>query len=354
MTTLFDPVRLGDLELSNRIIMAPMTRSRAGDGDVPTDLMVDYYRQRASAGLIVSEGTQPSANGKGYCRTPGIHSPAQIAGWRKVTDAVHSEGGRIVLQIMHCGRIGVAANKDPGAETIAPSAIRAAGQMFTDTDGMVDFDMPRALETDEIPALIAEFGQATRNALDAGFDGVELHAASGYLPMQFLSTGTNRRTDRYGGSVENRVRAVVEMLEAMSAAAGPGRVGIRICPGVLFNDIQDDDPAETYTALLRAIAPMGLAYLHLILLQSPLVDGFAVAKANVTGRLILNDSITLERGNQLVDDGTAAAISFARHFIGNPDLVRRLREGAALAKFDRKTLYTPGAAGYTDYPFMAG
>ena len=354
MTTLFDPVRLGDLELSNRIIMAPMTRSRAGDGDVPTDLMVDYYRQRASAGLIVSEGTQPSANGKGYCRTPGIHSPAQIAGWRKVTDAVHSEGGRIVLQIMHCGRIGVAANKDPGAETIAPSAIRAAGQMFTDTDGMVDFDMPRALETDEIPALIAEFGQATRNALDAGFDGVELHAASGYLPMQFLSTGTNRRTDRYGGSVENRVRAVVEMLEAMSAAAGPGRVGIRICPGVLFNDIQDDDPAETYTALLRAIAPMGLAYLHLILLQSPLVDGFAVAKANVTGPLILNDSITLERGNQLVDDGTAAAISFARHFIGNPDLVRRLREGAALAKFDRKTLYTPGAAGYTDYPFMAG
>ena len=320
MTTLFDPVRLGDLELSNRIIRAPMTRSRAGDGDVPTDLMVDYYRQRASAGLIVSEGTQPSANGKGYCRTPGIHSPAQIAGWRKVTDAVHSEGGRIVLQIMHCGRIGVAANKDPGAETIAPSAIRAAGQMFTDTDGMVDFDMPRALETDEIPALIAEFGQATRNA----------------------------------GSVENRVRAVVEMLEAMSAAAGPGRVGIRICPGVLFNDIQDDDPAETYTALLRAIAPMGLAYLHLILLQSPLVDGFAVAKANVTGRLILNDSITLERGNQLVDDGTAAAISFARHFIGNPDLVRRLREGAALAKFDRKTLYTPGAAGYTDYPFMAG
>jgi N-ethylmaleimide reductase len=352
MTTLFDPVRLGDLELANRIVMAPMTRSRAGEGDAPTELNVEYYRQRASAGLIVSEGTQPSANGKGYCRTPGIHSAAQIAGWRKVTDAVHGEGGRIVLQIMHCGRIGAKANKEPGAETIAPSAIRAAGQMFSDSDGMVDFDMPRALETDEIPALIAEFGQATRNAMEAGFDGVELHAASGYLPMQFLSTGTNKRTDRYGGPVENRIRAVVEMLDAMSAAAGPGRVGIRICPGVLFNDIQDDDPAETYSALLRAIDPMKLAYLHLILLKSPQVDGFEVAKANFTGPLILNDSISLERGNELVDSGAAAAISFARHFLGNPDLVRRLREGAELARFDRKTLYTPGPVGYTDYPFM--
>jgi N-ethylmaleimide reductase len=352
MTNLFDPVRLGDLELSNRIIMAPMTRSRAGEGDAPTDLNVEYYRQRATAGLIVSEGTQPSANGKGYCRTPGIHSAAQIAGWRKVTDAVHAEGGRIVLQIMHCGRIGVAENKDSGAETIAPSAVRAAGQMFTDTAGMVDFVMPRALETDEVPGVIAEFGQATRNALEAGFDGVELHAASGYLPMQFLSTGTNKRTDRYGGSVENRIRAVVEMLEAMADAAGPGRVGLRICPGVLFNDIQDDDPGETYTALLKAIDPMGLAYLHLILLKSPLVDGLAVAKTNFTGPLILNDSISLERGNELVDTGRADAISFARHYLANPDLVRRFREGAELARFDRKTLYTPGAAGYTDYPFI--
>lgn len=352
MTDLFDPVRLGDLQLANRIIMAPMTRSRAGAGDVPTDLNVEYYRQRATAGLIVSEGTQPSANGKGYCRTPGIHSAAQIAGWRQVTDAVHGEGGKIVLQIMHCGRIGARANKEPGSETVAPSAIRAAGQMFTDTAGMQDFDTPRALETDEIPALVAEFGQATANALEAGFDGVELHAASGYLPMQFLSTGTNKRTDRYGGSVENRIRAVVEMLDAMAKAAGPGRVGIRICPGVLFNDIQDDDPAETYTALLKAIDPMGLAYLHLILLTTPLVDGFAVAKANFTGPLILNDSITLERGNALVDSGTAAAVSFARHYLANPDLVRRFREGAELARFDRKTLYTPGAAGYTDYPFM--
>ena len=352
MTTVFDPVTLGDLKLANRIVMAPMTRSRAGAGDVPTDLNVEYYRQRATAGLIVSEGTQPSPNGKGYCRTPGIHSAAQIAGWRKVTDAVHGEGGLIVLQIMHCGRIGAKANKDPGAETIAPSAIRAAGQMFTDTAGMTDFDMPRALSLDEIPGVIDEFGEATAKAMEAGFDGVELHAASGYLPMQFLSTGTNKRTDRYGGSAENRIRAVVEMLEAMAKAAGASRVGIRICPGVLFNDISDDDPTETYTALLRAIDPMKLAYLHLIRLKSPQVDGEAVAHANFTGPLILNDSISLEHANRIVDTGEAAAVSFARHFLANPDLVRRFREGAELAHFDRKTLYTPGPVGYTDYPFM--
>jgi N-ethylmaleimide reductase len=352
VTNLFDPVLLGDLQLSNRIVMAPMTRSRAGDGDVPTALNVEYYRQRATAGLIVSEGTQPSENGKGYCRTPGIHNAAQIAGWRKVTDAVHAEGGKIVLQIMHCGRIGAQANKAPMAETIAPSAIRAAGQMFTDTLGMVDFDMPRALETGEIPAVIAEFGQATENALKAGFDGVELHAASGYLPMQFLSTGTNRRTDHYGGSAENRVRAVVEMLEAMVAVAGAGRVGIRICPGVPFNDIQDDNPEETYATLLKAIEPMGLAYLHLILLKTPQVHGLEVVKANFTGNVILNDSITLEHGNRIVDSGEAAAVSFARYFLSNPDLVRRFREGRELAHFNRKTLYTPGPIGYTDYPFI--
>jgi N-ethylmaleimide reductase len=353
MTNLFDPVTLGDLKLANRIAMAPMTRSRAGEGDVPTDINVEYYRQRATAGLIVSEGTQPSENGKGYCRTPGIHTPAQIAGWKKVTDAVHAEGGKIVLQIMHCGRISVKANKAPGAETIAPSVIRAAGQMFTDTDGMVDFDMPRALETDEVPGVVAEFGRATENALTAGFDGVELHAASGYLPMQFLSTGTNTRTDRYGGSAENRVRAVVEMLGAMVKAAGAGRVGIRICPGVRFNDISDDNPAETYATLLRAIDPMKLAYLHLILLKSPQVDGLKVARENFTGPLILNDSISLERGNAMVDSGEAAAVSFARYFLSNPDLVRRFREGAELAHFNRKTLYTPGPVGYTDYPFMS-
>ena len=349
MTTLFDPVRLGDIDLANRIVMAPMTRSRAGEGDAPTDLNVEYYRQRASAGLIVTEGTQPSANGKGYCRTPGIHTSHQIAGWRRVIDAVHDEGGRIVLQIMHCGRIASRLNKDPGSETVAPSAIRAKGQMFTDVGGMVDFDEPRALELVEMPALIDEFRQATENALIAGFDGVELHGASGYLPMQFLSTGTNKRADRYGGPVENRIRAVVEVLAAMCGVAGAGRVGLRICPGVVFNDIQDDDPAETYTALLRAIDPLKLAYLHVIRLKTPQVDGVEVAQANFTGPLILNDSISFEQGNRTVDSGEAAAVSFARYYLANPDLVRRFREGAELATFDRKTLYTPGPKGYTDY-----
>ena len=353
MADFFDPVRLGEIDLTNRIVMAPMTRSRAGAGDVPTDLAVAYYRQRASAGLIVTEGTQPSAVGKGYCRTPGIHTEAQIEGWRRVTNAVHAEGGKIVLQLMHCGRISAKLNKDPGVLTVAPSAIRAQGQMYTDAAGMVDFDEPRALETDEVPTVIDEFRQAAVNAIAAGFDGVELHAASGYLPMQFLSTGTNTRTDRYGGPVENRIRFTVEALEAMAGAIGAGRVAIRICPGNPFNDITDGDPAETYGALLRAIDPMGLAYLHLIYLKIPEVDSLALAEGNYKGPVVLNESLTLETGREFVRAGRAAAISFGRFFISNPDLVRRFREGAELSRFDRKTLYTPGAEGYTDYPALA-
>jgi N-ethylmaleimide reductase len=352
MPNLFDPATLGAISVANRIVMAPMTRSRAGDGDAPTALNVDYYRQRAGAGLIVTEGTQPSIHGKGYCRTPGIHSAAQIAGWRKVTDAVHREGGRIVLQLMHCGRIAARLNKDPDAETVAPSAIRAKGQMFTDAAGMVDFDEPRALETSEVPAVVAEFRQAAVNAMEAGFDGVELHGASGYLPMQFLSTGTNTRTDRYGGPAENRIRFTVEVLEAMNDAIGAGRVGLRICPGNPFNDITDDDPAETYGALLRAVDPMRLAYLHLVHLRLPEVDGLAVAQANFTGPLILNESIDFDRARELVGSEQAVAVSFARYFIANPDLVQRFRHGAELAHFDRKTLYTAGPAGYTDYPTL--
>lgn len=353
MASLFDPVKLGDVALANRIVMAPMTRSRAGTGDAPTGIMVDYYRQRASAGLIVTEGTQPSKHGKGYCRTPGIYTEAQVAGWRHVTDAVHAEGGRIVLQLMHCGRIAARLNKDPDAETVAPSAIRAKGQMFTDAAGMVDFDEPRALETGEIPAVVDEFRQASRNAIEAGFDGVELHAASGYLPMQFLSTGTNHRTDRYGGSLENRIRFTVETLAAMSTAVGAGRVGLRICPGNPFNDIEDADPTATYGALLGAIDGLRLAYLHLVHLRIPQVDGLAVAARHFTGKLILNESITYDSAREYVGSGRADAISFARSFIANPDLVRRFRDGTELARFDRKTLYSPGAEGYSDYPSLS-
>ncbi|MBD5802213.1 N-ethylmaleimide reductase [Azoarcus sp. Aa7] len=353
MPDLFSPLTLGDIELANRIVMAPMTRSRAGAGDVPTDLMVEYYCQRATAGLIVAEGTQPSANGKGYCRTPGIHTGEQIAAWRKVTDAVHREGGRIVLQIMHVGRIASHLNKDPGTETVAPSAIRAAGKIFTDVAGMVEHDIPRALRTDEIPGVIAEYRRATGNALEAGFDGVELHCTSGYLPMQFLAANTNQRDDAYGGSPQKRLRFVVEALEAMASAAGAGRVGLRICPANPFNDVLDDDPVTTYTGLLQAIDPMGLAYLHVM--RSPLreLDALALARANFRGPIIANDSFKLASAQRVIAEGKGEAVSFGRYFIGNPDLVRRFREGAPLAEFDQGTLYTPGPRGYTDYPQLA-
>lgn len=349
MTSLFDSGTLGDIAISNRIIMAPMTRSRAAPGDLPTDLHVEYYRQRASAGLIITEGAHPSPAGKGYCRTPGIFSPEQVAAWKKVTDAVHAEGGRIVVQLMHVGRIACRLNKDPDAETVAPSAIRANAKLFTEA-GMQDVEEPRALETHEIAGVIEEYAQATRNALAAGFDGVELHCTSGYLPAQFLSTGTNKRTDQYGGSVANRIRFVVEAIEAMTAVAGAGRVGFRICPGNPYNDLSDENPTETYSTLLEALDGKGLAYLHLINVKGLGVDSMGIAKAHWNGPLVLNESFTYELGQEAVSSGTADAVSFGRLFISNPDLVERFREGARLAAFDVKTLYSPGPEGFTDYP----
>lgn len=352
MANLFSPGSLGDVELNNRIVMAPMTRSRAGEGDVPTALTVEYYRQRATAGLIVTEGAQPSANGKGYCRTPGIHTPEQVAGWRQVVEAVHEVGGRIALQIMHCGRIAHPDNQLPGAEIVAPSAVQARGQIYTDSAGMQDHGMPRALETAEIPGVIEEYRQATINAFEAGFDAVELHCTSGYLPAQFLSTGTNQRTDQYGGSVANRIRFVVEVLEAMGSVAGAGRVGMRICPGNPFNDLQDDDPRETFAALLDAVRPMGLAWLHVIRMPRGPVDNLALAREHFGGPLIINESYSRDEADAAIQAGEAAAVSFGRPFIANPDLVERFRRNAPLADFDLGTLYTPGSKGYTDYPAL--
>lgn len=350
MTTLFDPLTLGELSLRNRIVMAPMTRSRADAQDAPTALHVDYYRQRASAGLIVAEGTHPSPQGKGYCRTPGIHTPTQITGWRAVTDAVHAAGGCMVLQLMHVGRIAHHLNKAAGVETVAPSAVQATGKTYTES-GMQPFDMPRALRTEEIATVIAEYRQATQNALAAGFDGVELHCASGYLPAQFLSTGSNQRTDAYGGSVENRIRFVVETLQAMIEVAGAGRVGIRICPGNPFNDLHDDDPAETFAALLEAITPLQLAYLHLIYLPALPCDGLQLVQNHYRGSVIINDSLDFASATRYISEGIAAA-SFGRNYVSNPDLVERFRQGAPLAAFDVATLYTAGARGYTDYPAL--
>lgn len=350
MDELFAPVRLGALCLSNSIVMSPMTRSRAGAGDVPTDLHVEYYRQRASAGLIVTEGLQPSPAGKGYCRTPGIYSQAQIEGWTRVAEAVHAEGGLLVAQIMHCGRIGARINKGDDSEIVAPSAIRANARIFTDQHGLIPIEEPRALTTEEVPQVVDEFRQAALNARQAGIDGVELHASSGYLPMQFLSSNANRRTDRYGGSVENRIRFVMEALKAMGEAIGFDRVGLRSSPGLTYNDIYDENPAETYGLLFERASTLGLAYLHLVRNMTPKIDNYALTRAHWRGKLILNNELTSETAAMALRENDADAISFGRHFIGNPDLVARLRHGIELAPFNRDQLYTAGPEGYVDYP----
>lgn len=351
---LFEPQQLGSLRLRNRIVMAPMTRSRAGADATPGPLAVEYYGARAAAGLIVTEGTQPSVHGKGYCRTPGMHSEAQIGAWRHVTQAVHSRGGCIVLQLMHCGRIASRHNKDDAARTVAPSALRARGQMFTDAHGYVDFDAPEALSSHEVLQVIAEYAAAARAAQRAGFDGVELHAASGYLPMQFLSSGTNLRSDAWGGSLTRRLRFAVETLEALCGVWGPGRVGLRICPGNPFNDLEDADPAATYQALLAALQSLPLAYLHVIRSPRPDLDAFALARRAFAGPLILNDGFDYESGSAALSARTGEAVSYARAFIANPDLVRRFACALPLNAFNRKTLYTAGAEGYTSYrPYAA-
>ena len=361
MPDLFSPVRLGEVDLANRVIMAPMTRDRAGPADEPTDLMVEYYRQRASAGLIVTEGVQPCPAGKGYWRTPGIHSPAQIAGWARVADAVHAAGGRIAMQLMHVGRAAVRANKAPDAETVAPSAI-ACPDPIPGPDGVpVPTEMPRALTAGEIPGVIADYVLAAQNARAAGIDAVELHCASGYLPMQFLSSNSNLRSDGWGGSVAGRIRFVVETLAALAGAIGPGRVGFRICPGVTFNGMADADPAETYAALLRAVDGLGLAWCHLIHIPNagpnPAFDALDLVRANWSGAVIENCGQTRDSAQALIAAGKADAVSFGYAWIANPDLVDRFRTGAPLAKADRTTFYTghgDDARGYTDYPAMQG
>lgn len=255
----------------------------------------------------------------------------------------------MVMQVMHCGRISSKHNKAAETETVAPSAITAKGEVYSDEAGMVAHDSPRALQTDEIPSVIEEYRQATENALQAGLVGVELHATSGYLPAQFLSTGTNHRTDQYGGAAENRIRFVVECLEAMASVAGPGKVGIRICPGNPFNDLYDDNPEETFATLLKAIDPMKLAYLHTIRIPKDPVDNIGLSQKYFSGPLMVNDSYDAAEASEVIASGVATTVSFGRDFIANPDLVEKMKSGVSLSKFDPKTLYTPGAEGYTDY-----
>lgn len=343
---LFRPITLGALELSNSIVMAPMTRDRAGPGDIPTATMVEYYRQRASAGLIITEGTQPSPAGKGYWRTPGIWSLDQIEGWRDVADVVHARGGKIVMQLMHCGRVCVTANKQDDSEVIAPSAIVCADKV-PGPDGIpVATAAPRALETDEVHAVVEEYAQAARNARTAGIDGVELHCASGYLPNQFLNPNSNQRSDEYGGSVENRIRFPLEILKAMSDAVGSDRVGFRISPYNPYNDMQDEDPKATFGPLLQAADSLNLAYVHLVDVANML--GFV--NDNYSGAVITNNNLKADGAAEILSNGHAQAVSFGRYFISNPDLVERLRDGAELARVDREHIYTGEAKGYTDYP----
>lgn len=329
--------------------MAPMTRSRAGEGDLPLDMHTDYYGQRATAGLIITEGTHPSADGKGYCRTPGLFTDEQVTAWRKVTDAVHHTGGQIVVQLMHCGRISTHFNRAEGTRAIAPSAVRADISLYTDQEGMQPVDEPHALSTEEVLGVIGEYADAAKRAAAAGFDGVELHAASGYLPMQFLTPNSNTRTDQYGGSVENRCRFVVEVLNAMSDEIGADRVGLRICPGNPFNDMVDPDPVATYSTLIELVKPLGLAYLHVVRSPDITVDAFAIAAA-FSGPKIFNDSFTKESAEEAIASGTCDAVSWARNYIANPDLVERFRTGAELATFGRAALYANGEVGFSDFP----
>ena len=349
---LFTPLQLGQLQLRNRVVMAPMTRSRAAADGMPTPMMVEYYRQRAGAGMIVTEGIAPSADGLGYCRTPGIYNRQQLECWREVTDAVHAEGGTIVAQIMHVGRASSHFNKPAGSETVAPSAIRAAGEIYTDEAGMQPMDQPRELATEEVAAVVEQYRQATENALAAGFDGVELHCTSGYLPAQFLSTGTNQRQDCYGGNVENRCRFVLQALRAMADVDGCGRVGMRICPDNPFNDLKDDNPAETFEYLLAEAELLDLAYLHVIRLAGGRLDNIELGQRHFGDRLIGNDSYDLAEAQAAVRGGELTAVSFGRHFIANPDLPTRFQQGAPLQRFNPATLYTPGEEGYTSYPSL--
>jgi N-ethylmaleimide reductase len=355
MPTLVDPLDLGSLRLPNRMLMAPMTRSRANDAGVPSDLVPTYYQQRAGAGLIVTEATYVSPMAKGYVRTPGMHTAEQVAAWRRVTEAVHAAGGRIFQQFFHVGRISIPQLLPGGAAPVAPSAIQPKGGIYTDDRGLVPHELPRALETEEIPAIVEDFRRTTELAFEAGFDGVELHSASGYLHHQFLWEGSNQRTDRYGGSIENRTRFVLETLAAMASVDGPQRVGVKISPEMPFNDMKEQEAQATYESLVRGIAPRGLAglaYLHVALFGTP-VDYHGLLRPLVGGSYFAGGGLDAAKASALLESGRADATVFGALSLANPDLPERFRQGAALNKPDSSTLYSPGPKGYLDYPTLA-
>ena len=347
MTDLFDPIRLGELALPNRIVMAPMTRNRAV-GTLPGERNANYYAQRASAGLIITEATQVTPRGIGYPDTPGIHDDAQVAGWRLVTDAVHHAGGRIALQLWHVGRISHSSFHG-GAPPVSASAVRPAGHAWTPA-GQQPFETPHALTGDEIREVIAAFAAGARRARAAGFDAVEVHGANGYLIDQFLHSGTNRRTDEWGGSVANRLRFLVEVTRAVIDAFGPHRVGVRLSPGGTFNDMTDADPAETFGRAAAALDELPCAYLHVVENRVAGESATDLIRRHHRGPLISCGGYDRATAIAAIAAGRADAIAFARHYIANPDLVERLRHDWPLATANRKTYYGGSDAGYTDYP----
>lgn len=353
---LFSPFKLGNLQLANRIVMAPMTRSRSTN-NVPNELMVAYYSQRASAGLIITEGTSPAANGLGYPRIPGLYSPQQIQQWKLVTDAVHAQGSKIFVQLMHTGRITHPLNLPAGAKVVAPSAIAAATtQMYTDAQGMQPLPVPEALTTQGIAEAIAEYVHSAQSAIAAGFDGVELHGANGYLIDQFLNPTSNTRNDNYGGSAENRNRFVIEATAAVAHAIGKEKVGIRLSPFGAFNDvIGDDTTAEQFISLAASLKNTGILYIHVVdhsSMGAPAVpqsvkDGIRNAFG---GTIILSGGYDAARAEADLEAGKGELVAFGKPFISNPDLVERFKNNIPLAPQDFTTFYTPGEKGYTDYP----
>lgn len=357
---LLSPVQLGAYKLPNRIVMAPLTRNRAGAGNVPRPMNAKYYAQRASAGLIVTEATQVSPQGLGYPSTPGIHSPEQVAGWRLVTDAVHERGGRIFLQLWHVGRISHPSLQPDGALPVAPSAIAAEGMAAT-YEGEKPFVTPRALETAEIPGIVEQYRRGAENALAAGFDGVEIHSANGYLLDQFLHDGSNQRTDQYGGSIENRTRLVLEVTEAVVGVWGADRVGIRLSPSGTFGSMHDSNLEALFSYLASALNRFGLAYLHLV--EPRIAGNVTVDNVNsglsvgyfrpiFQGTLMTAGGYDLEQGNAVLASGDADLVAFGRLFISNPDLPLRFAVNAQLNEWDRSTFYGGDERGYTDYPAL--
>ncbi len=353
-STLFTPVALGKLPLKNRIVMAPMTRSRA-TGNVPNALMAQHYQLRADAGLIITEGTSPSPNGLGYARIPGLYSDAQVQGWRTVNDAVHQAGGKIFVQLMHCGRVCHPANMPVGSQVLAPSALVAPGEMWTDSSGMQANAMPVAMTEADIAHAIAEYATACKRAVEAGFDGVELHAANGYLIDQFLNTASNQRNDQWGGSIGNRIRFAVEVAKAAVAAIGADKIGMRISPYGAFNGMTADAEMDSlYERLIAELNTIGLVYIHVVdhsSMGAPEVSPALKAKLreNFNGAYILSGGYDVARANADLDAQRGDLVAFGRPFISNPDLVQKLQNGTPLTAPDMNTFYTPGATGYTDY-----